>query len=771
MEKRLTGLKNTFTKVGAAVSAVFALRTVVQFGREASQTASELSNALTGLESILEGQGRSFADAQAFLEEYTNDGLIPATNAITAYKNLASRGYDDSQIRQVMVALKDASAFGRAAGMSMGKAVESAAEGLRQENSVLVDNAGVTKNVAKMWEEYAEQIGTTANNLTKQQKIQAEVLGILEESKYQTGDAAKVAETFSGQVQRLSFCFNDLNVAFGNFINPIAQQFLPVINRMITGLTRVVNIGAQAVAVLFGKTVQVSQQTEAVEESVRAEEKLADATEAATAAMKRQHAGFDEMNVLSSGSLGGSNRAAAGSATAAGNPAIVVSSGTRETVQDLTVVEDAIMQIRQSLERLKNYVAFRFAPTFSAWKAAFAELAGPAVEAFRKVQNSLQRLWEQTLVPMGKYLLGEWIPGITNEISKTLAPTFSDVLGFAIGQVGTDFEQLCTDLDRLIREIWMPGMNLAKDVALDAMKAVCEAWFRDGDELLKNLAAVKDGIRETWNSIYSAVLKPIIEKIAETVGWLWERHLKKLWENLTALFFSVANHISALWTGYLKPMVDSVVQYVWPQLKNVVWFLIDLAGSAFATVSDVVDGLLMILRGLLDFLTGIFTQDAKKAFGGLEEIAKGAMNSINGLIRGSLNVLIDLLNLLWKRLYSAIEGIVNGLGSTIAGIGKIFGQEWGFSVPKNPPLIPKLAQGAVIPANREFLAVLGDQKNGRNLEAPEELIRQIVREESGENIGPITVILKVGSHRLGKVVLASLNELTRQNGDLVLALE
>lgn len=45
--------------------------------------------------------------------------------------------------------------------------------------------------------------------------------------------------------------------------------------------------------------------------------------------------------------------------------------------------------------------------------------------------------------------------------------------------------------------------------------------------------------------------------------------------------------------------------------------------------------------------------------------------------------------------------------------------------------IPMLAKGAVIPANHEFMAVLGDQKNGRNLEAPEDLIRKIVREESG----------------------------------------
>ena len=49
--------------------------------------------------------------------------------------------------------------------------------------------------------------------------------------------------------------------------------------------------------------------------------------------------------------------------------------------------------------------------------------------------------------------------------------------------------------------------------------------------------------------------------------------------------------------------------------------------------------------------------------------------------------------------------------------------------------IPRLAKGAVIPANREFAAVLGDQTHGNNLEGPEALFRQIVREESGAGAG------------------------------------
>ena len=47
--------------------------------------------------------------------------------------------------------------------------------------------------------------------------------------------------------------------------------------------------------------------------------------------------------------------------------------------------------------------------------------------------------------------------------------------------------------------------------------------------------------------------------------------------------------------------------------------------------------------------------------------------------------------------------------------------------------IPHLASGAVIPPNREFTAVLGDQTSGMNIETPERLLREIVRDESGNS--------------------------------------
>lgn len=260
----------TIKQVEGALASAFNIQNIIAFGKESLNAASALQSAYTGLQSIVDGQGRNFAQAKAFIQDYVKDGLIPATDAITAYKNLAARGYSDSQIVDTMNRLKDASAFGRQASLSMGEAVKTATEGLKNENSILVDNSGVTKNVAQMWKEYALSIGTTADKLTKQQKIQAEVSGIMEETKFQMGDAQKVAGSYQGSVTNLGFAFNALKVAVGNAIMPLASLVIPVISQIIGVLTQLFSVVGQVMTVLFGVKATMSDNASATQKASNA---------------------------------------------------------------------------------------------------------------------------------------------------------------------------------------------------------------------------------------------------------------------------------------------------------------------------------------------------------------------------------------------------------------------------------------------------------------------------------------------------------------------
>lgn len=132
----------------------------------------------------------------------------------------------------------------------------------------------------------------------------------------------------------------------------------------------------------------------------------------------------------------------------------------------------------------------------------------------------------------------------------------------------------------------------------------------------------------------------------------------------------------------------------------------------------------MVFDGIIDFIRGVFTGDWERAWKGVKEIFAGIFGALKAVALAPINAIIGILNGLIDSINWVIEK-VNGISFT----NPFTGNTVGFNFPSIGK-IPYLAQGAVIPPNREFMAVLGDQTSGRNLEAPEDLIRQIVREES-----------------------------------------
>lgn len=348
IESGLSSIKSSLKSLASVIGLTFGAAAVVDFGKSSVAAASELSNALQGLESIVEGQGRSFSQAQAFIQDYISDGLVPAANAVTAYKNLAARGYDDTQIQQVMTALKDSAAYGRQASLSMGEAIQSASEGLKNENSILVDNAGVTKNVSIMWKDYAQSIGKGVDSLTQYEKIQAEVNGILSETRFQTGDAAKVAQSYSGQVSQLTFNFNNLKVAIGNALIPIVQAILPHINAMLSSLTEVATVAGQVVSILFGTQSQKQEEiATTATKAAKSENNLAKATTAAAKAAKAAASGFDELNIVQSQQSGG---------TAGNDDTNIITPSTDDTasgnaLQDASKVSQEAKRIAEKIQK------------------------------------------------------------------------------------------------------------------------------------------------------------------------------------------------------------------------------------------------------------------------------------------------------------------------------------------------------------------------------------------------------------------------------------
>ncbi|MDL2327472.1 hypothetical protein LJC64_02270 [Ruminococcaceae bacterium OttesenSCG-928-A11] len=719
--------------LGGLVTKVLSVAAIVAFGKASVQAARELSDAMTGLESIVTGQGRSFAQAQKFIDEYISDGLVPATNAITAYKNLALRGYDDSQIQKVLVALKDSAAYGRQASYTMGEAISSASEGLKNENSILVDNAGVTKNVAKMWDEYARSIGTTSNNLTQQQKIQAEVNGILAETRFQTGDAAKVAGTFSGQIMQLQFNFNNLKVAVGNAIIPIIRAILPAVNTAVTALTTLFNVFSRVTAAIFGTSAKEMKVLEAgnsgvadsAYEGADAEKALGGATKQAAKEAKGALAAFDDLNVLqqqtadSGGGGGGSGGGGGGSVETA-------------TV-DTGDIEDA--GVLPWLDKLKDKLAeitALFAPSINAWKTAFESLKAPIENAFNIMKGAALNLWENGLKPLGTYVLTDFIPSIVNGFSETFAPIWSAVMSVAITEFALDFEWMCGMVTRGINDMVIPALEGMKTWALDVFAGIKNAWDTYGAGILETWQMVREQIRAILTAIYENIILPIFNSIASTLSWLWDKHLKPLWDKLVLFFGAMVETVLAFWNNVLLPFINWVVATFGPLFSAVIGNIGAVFGTVFAVIADLIGGLLTSLRGVLEFLTGVFTGDWTRAWDGIKMIFQGVWDGIIGVIKGAINICIDCINGLVSGITGGVNMVIKAINSLNIDIPEwipvVGGKSIGFNIPElTAPQIPKLAAGAVIPPNREFLAILGDQKSGTNIEAPLETIMEAMR--------------------------------------------
>jgi len=165
-----------------------------------------------------------------------------------------------------------------------------------------------------------------------------------------------------------------------------------------------------------------------------------------------------------------------------------------------------------------------------------------------------------------------------------------------------------------------------------------------------------------------------------------------------------------------------------------------------ATILQVLDGLAssitQILSGVITFISGVFTADWTRAWNGITEVFRGIWNTIVTLLEGGINFIIDGINAFIRAINKAFDVIRSLLGypppiSEIA-----------------PVKLPRLAKGAVIPPNKEFLAVLGDQKSGTNIETPLATMVQAFKQALSEGGygGNSEAYLVLDGEVLGKIV-------------------
>lgn len=186
----------------------------------------------------------------------------------------------------------------------------------------------------------------------------------------------------------------------------------------------------------------------------------------------------------------------------------------------------------------------------------------------------------------------------------------------------------------------------------------------------------------------------------------------------------------------------------------------DVLNGFFSGFKQIWEGIKETFNGIITFITGVFSGDWKKAWEGIKQIFGGIFESLVGLVKTPINTIIGIINGLISGVTSGINAVIRALNSinfTVPSwVPVLGGKSFGFNLSQiTAPKIPFLATGAVIPPNAPFMAVLGDQKRGNNIEAPESLIRKIVREESGSKgfSGTIRIPITLNGRQIFEAVI------------------
>lgn len=288
--------------------------------------------------------------------------------------------------------------------------------------------------------------------------------------------------------------------------------------------------------------------------------------------------------------------------------------------------------------------------------------------------------------------LSQFVIGIFTSLTELIQNIeWSKLPGWIIGTIvdffsNLDYKGLFSSLGGLIASAI--SAVLSYDIGLIKVLVNIGKNIIDG---FKN--GIWEGIKNIGTWIYDHIFKPFIDGFKKAFGIASPSTVME--EMGTFIIQGLLNGIKSL----VGNVVNSV-KSIWNSIKNT-------------------------FMSFMEFLTGVFTGGWEKAWNGIVNIFEGVKRTISNIVNSILGVVESLAN----GVISGINFVIGALNSfsfdVPKGVPFIGGMSVGFNIQEIPTVsIPRLATGAVIPANREFLAVLGDQKHGTNIEAPLDTIEK-----------------------------------------------
>ena len=344
------------------------------------------------------------------------------------------------------------------------------------------------------------------------------------------------------------------------------------------------------------------------------------------------------------------------------------------------------------------------------------------------------------------------------------------------------FGTLFNEIKKIFDQLWSEGVKPALDIIVtiwtDTTSIIAETWYQIMDPIFEGMKSAFVAVGELLRTVWETTLKPVWDTFMETLDWFWKKHFKPLVSNLMG---SVGELVGYLVTSAFKiinefiiPLVKAFMETFGPAIAAVFSTVVSVLGTFLATAADVLSGVITVIKGILQFLTGVFTGDWSKAWEGIVNIFKGIFEGVGGIVKGVVNTVIDLINGMMEVVTTGMNYVIDKLNSIEIDIPDwvpfFGGDTFSLNIPKiKAPRIPKLAQGGI--TNGPTLAMIGDNPGGREVVSPLDDLTDMIASAvgsammaamqfsgAGNENGDRDIVLYLDSREVARASLKSLNK-------------
>lgn len=548
---------------------------------------------------------------------------------------------------------------------------------------------------------------------------------------------------------------------------PIANIAIPAFTALAKIITYTLTGASRLLSLLFGSTYSASKKAA---KSLNDQQNAIEGVGSAAKKASKYLAPFDELNTISGNDAGGGSESGGNAVNFDSD----IGSGVNAVMALMTGI--ALLAIGAILT-FSGHVGVGIAMMVAGALTVYGVYASDGGEAAKTlVETGLSKI----LIAIGPMIaiLGVVLM-LTGNIPWGLGLLIAGIALFAVGEVAENWDLLGTNLVGALANmlidispyialfgavlLFVPGQQalgiglIIAGIALFAVGEVGANWELLGTNLTSALTKIFSEI-SPYIAVFGLLLAIVPGMMAVGIGMIVAG---------SAMFaFSV-----------IAPNWDSITQALRGPLGKTLamigGFLVVLGLMLIFSGVGIPLGIGMLLAGGVSLAAAIapnwdFIRDKIK---NVWQKIKEFWNSYIAPVFTAawwLNLGKTIMNGLISGIERGINWVLGGVSDMVNGITGILNKIPGVNIGRvnwGNVHIPRLAQGAVIPANREFLAVLGDQKHGTNIEAPLDTIKQAVAEVLGQGSDrPITIIVQMDGKEMFRQMVRENNSQVRMNG-------